>query len=71
MIVLGIIPVRYHSVRFPEKALADIRGKSMVQRVYEKAIQAPGLDKVIVATDHPKIFDHVSEFDGKVSYDQF
>jgi len=37
MKVLGIIPSRYASTRFPGKPLADICGKSMVQRVYEQA----------------------------------
>ena len=38
----------------------------MVQRVYEQATQAAGLDKVVVATDHTKIVEHVTEFGGKV-----
>ncbi len=66
MSILGIIPVRYHSSRFPGKALADVHGKSMVQRVYEQAMLAKGLDRVVVATDHPKIFDHINEIGGKV-----
>lgn len=65
MRIIGVIPVRYKSTRFPGKALADINGRSMVQRVYEQATKASGLDKVIVATDHPIIFDHVREFGGK------
>ncbi len=65
MRILGIIPVRYHSSRFPGKALADVHGKTMVQRVYEQAMQAAGLDKVVVATDHSKIAEQVTEFGGK------
>jgi 3-deoxy-manno-octulosonate cytidylyltransferase (CMP-KDO synthetase) len=64
MNILGIIPARYASTRFPAKALADIAGKTMVQRVYEQASRSRSLAKVIVATDHPLIFDHVTSFGG-------
>lgn len=66
MKILGIIPVRFHSTRFPGKALADVHGKTMVQRVYEQVLQAQGFDQVLVATDHSKIFNHITEFGGKV-----
>jgi 3-deoxy-manno-octulosonate cytidylyltransferase (CMP-KDO synthetase) len=62
MKILGIIPARYASTRFPAKALADINGKSMVRRVYEQAVKANSLTKVVVATDHEKIYRHVKEF---------
>ncbi|MFT4834836.1 MAG: 3-deoxy-manno-octulosonate cytidylyltransferase (CMP-KDO synthetase), partial [Flavobacteriaceae bacterium] len=39
MKVLGIIPSRYTSTRFPGKAMVDIGGKTMIRRVYEQAIQ--------------------------------
>jgi 3-deoxy-manno-octulosonate cytidylyltransferase (CMP-KDO synthetase) len=55
--VLGIIPARYGSTRFPAKALALIEGKPMVQWVYEQAVQAKGFDDVAVATDHELIAD--------------
>ena len=64
MQILGIIPARYASTRFPAKALVDIGGKSMIQRVYEQAVQATQLTQVIVATDDQRIFDHVHEFGG-------
>ena len=66
MKILGIIPSRYASTRFPAKALADIGGKSMVQRVYGQAKKSEGLSKVIVATDHEAIFEHVKIFGGEV-----
>ncbi|MFN8357574.1 MAG: 3-deoxy-manno-octulosonate cytidylyltransferase [Spirosomataceae bacterium] len=66
MNIIGIIPARYASTRFPAKALADIGGKSMIQRVYEQACQAASLTKVVVATDHPLIYTHVREFGGNV-----
>ena len=50
MRVLGVIPCRYNSSRFPGKPLAEILGKSMVQRVYEKSSLCNNLHKVIVAT---------------------
>jgi 3-deoxy-manno-octulosonate cytidylyltransferase (CMP-KDO synthetase) len=55
MNILGIIPARYASSRFPGKMLVDIQGKSMVQRVFEQCLQAKSLAKVIVATDDTRI----------------
>ncbi|MBX9851605.1 MAG: 3-deoxy-manno-octulosonate cytidylyltransferase [Cytophagaceae bacterium] len=66
MKILGIIPARYASTRFPAKALADINGKSMIQRVYEQASKSSSLKKVLVATDHELISDHVKKFGGEV-----
>jgi len=66
MEILGIIPARYGSMRFPGKPLVEINGKTMVQLVYEQAVQAQMLKKVIVATDDDKIFNHVLEFGGEV-----
>ncbi len=64
MKILGIIPARYASTRFPGKPLMDIAGKSMVQRVYEQAKKCTHLSKVIVATDNERIFDHVTQYGG-------
>ena len=64
MVILGIIPARYASSRFPGKPLADINGKYMVQRVFEQASKA--LDNVVVATDDQRIYDAVLSFGGKV-----
>ena len=61
-----IIPARYASTRFPGKPLIDIKGKTMVQRVYEQAGKSELATQVIVATDDERIFDHVQSFDGKV-----
>lgn len=66
MKILGIIPARYASTRFPAKALADINGKSMVRRVYEQSQQAESLSRVIVATDDERIRSHVAAFGGEV-----
>ena len=66
MKTLGIIPARYASSRFPGKALANVAGKSMLQRVYEQALQAKLIDAVVVATDDERIFDHCNAFRGNV-----
>jgi 3-deoxy-manno-octulosonate cytidylyltransferase (CMP-KDO synthetase) len=66
MRILGIIPARYDSTRFPGKPLAKIDGKSMIHRVYEQATQAKRLSFVIVATDDERIFKEVQSFGGKV-----
>lgn len=66
MDILGIIPARYASTRFPAKALAAIHGKSMIQRVFEQARQASSLTAVVVATDDVRIADHVQQFGGEV-----
>jgi 3-deoxy-manno-octulosonate cytidylyltransferase (CMP-KDO synthetase) len=64
--IIGIIPARYASTRFPAKALAMINGKTMVQRVYEQTLQAHTLQKVVIATDHQQIYEHVQSFGGQV-----
>lgn len=66
MKILGIVPARYSSTRFPAKALADIGGKTMVQRVYEQACKARLLDDVVIATDHQAIVSDAARFGGKV-----
>lgn len=66
MKILGIIPARFGSSRFPGKPLVQILGKTMIRRVYEQASKAKKLDKVIVATDDQRIFDEVVSFDGNV-----
>ncbi len=66
MRILGIIPARYASTRFPAKPLADLGGKSMIRRVYEQAKKSKSLSKVIVATDHEEIYNHVTTFGGAV-----
>ena len=66
MKVLGVIPARYASTRFPGKPLVNIQGKTMIQRVYEQAMKAKSLSKVIVATDDERIFNHIKSFNGEV-----
>lgn len=64
--ILGVIPARFASSRFPGKPLIDLAGKRMIQRVYEQAQQASCLDEIWVATDDKRIFEAVVEFGGKV-----
>jgi len=66
MQILGVIPARYGSTRFPAKALALIEGKPMVQWVYENASKATGLSDLVIATDHEAIEKAVKSFGGKV-----
>ena len=64
--IIGIIPARYASTRFPGKPLADLGGQSMIERVYKQVKQAKSLSKVVVATEHKLIYNHVLSFGGGV-----
>ena len=59
--IVGIIPARYDSTRFPGKPLALIAGKTMIERVYEQAKKSTSLQRVVVATD-----ETVRSFGGDV-----
>jgi len=63
--VVGVIPARYGSSRFPGKILADICGKPMIQRVYEQCKKSELLDRLIVAVDDLRVFDIVRKFGGE------
>ncbi|WP_316845070.1 3-deoxy-manno-octulosonate cytidylyltransferase [Pedobacter psychrodurus] len=63
--IIGIIPARYASTRFPGKPLVDIAGKTMIQRVYEQASKAASISKVVIATDDQRIADEVKKFGGE------
>ena len=62
MRIIGIIPARYASTRFPGKPLALIAGKSLIQRVVERCQQAKSLAEVVVATDDRRIADAAGKF---------
>ena len=64
MKVIGIIPSRYASTRFPSKPLQMIKGKTMIQRVWEQAWKSK-LNAVVVATDDIRIADEVLKFGGQ------
>lgn len=63
--IVGIIPARFASSRFPGKPLADIGGKTMIERVYTQAKKSGCLYDVIVATDDKFILEKVKSFNGK------
>lgn len=64
--VIGIIPARYDSTRFPGKPLVEINGITMIERVYKQASLCAKLSGVVVATDDSRIFEHVRSFGGRV-----
>ena len=66
MKILGVIPARYASSRFPGKPLVKILGRSMIKRVYERVSRCKVLDAVVIATDDQRIFEHVKEFGAEV-----
>ncbi len=62
--VVVIIPARYNATRFPGKPLAILKGKPLIQHVYEHASEAARIDAVLVATDDRRIYDAVIGFEG-------
>jgi len=66
MKIVGIIPARYSSSRLPGKPLLLIKGKPMIQNVYEQSEKSKFINKVIVATDDKRIFNCVKNFGGEV-----
>jgi 3-deoxy-manno-octulosonate cytidylyltransferase (CMP-KDO synthetase) len=62
--VLGIIPARLNSTRFPKKLLKKILEKSVLQRTFEKASLSFSLKKILIATESEEIFNHVHSFGG-------
>jgi len=65
MRVLCVIPARYASTRLPGKPLADIAGKPMIQRVYERAITAQLPEMVLVATDDERVLAAIESCGGR------
>jgi 3-deoxy-manno-octulosonate cytidylyltransferase (CMP-KDO synthetase) len=64
--ILGVIPARFASTRFPGKALARISGKSMLEHVFERASQARYLTHIVIATDDERIRDEAQKFRASV-----
>jgi 3-deoxy-manno-octulosonate cytidylyltransferase (CMP-KDO synthetase) len=64
MNIFAFIPARYGSTRFPGKPLALIKGKAMIQHVYERSLQCAEIADAYVATDHSGIFEAVQAFGG-------
>ncbi len=63
--VIGVIPARLGSTRFPGKVLAPIGGRPLIQHVYERLVQASSVDEVLVATDSVEVDEAVSSFGGR------
>ena len=63
--VIGVIPARYGSSRFPGKIIAEIAGKPMIQRVYEQCAKSKLLNELLVAVDDQRVYDVVQSFGGK------
>ncbi|MBC7389467.1 MAG: 3-deoxy-manno-octulosonate cytidylyltransferase [Opitutaceae bacterium] len=66
MNVIGIIPARFASSRFPGKMLAEIHGKTMLRRVYEQCLKSKLLNRVIIATDDERIRANCELFSAEV-----
>src|SRR5713101_6661363 len=64
--ILGVIPARYASSRFPGIALVSIAGKTMLQHVWERASQARYLSDIVIATDDERIRQAASLFQARV-----
>ena len=64
--ILGVIPARFASSRFPGKVLAQISSKSMLQRVYERASLARYLTATIIATDDERVYEVARSFGARV-----
>jgi len=65
MKVIGVLPVRYASSRFPGKPLKEIEGLPMVIHTLKRTQLCKDLDEVYVATDTKNIFELIEEYDGK------
>lgn len=64
--ILGVIPARFASTRFPGKALATLDGKPILQHVYERASQARYLSALVIATDDERIASAARAFSAPV-----
>ena len=61
-LVLGVIPARYASTRFPGKALAPLKNRTLIEQVWLRASRARSIDRLIVATDDRRILDAAVKF---------
>ena len=61
-----VIPARLNSSRLPNKVLLDLKGKTVVQRVYEQCIKANNIDEVYIATDSIEVKDSCERFTNNI-----
>jgi 3-deoxy-manno-octulosonate cytidylyltransferase (CMP-KDO synthetase) len=66
LLVVAVIPARYGSTRLTGKPLVEISGRPMIEHVYRRVAEAPGVDAVVVATDDTRIAEAVESFGGVV-----
>jgi 3-deoxy-manno-octulosonate cytidylyltransferase (CMP-KDO synthetase) len=64
--ILGVIPARYASSRFPGKSLARLDSRTMLEHVYERVSMARYLSSVVIATDDERIRDEARRFGARV-----
>lgn len=64
--IVGVIPARWNSSRFPGKPLANILGKSLIHRTFENAKRCKKLDAVVIATDDIRVFEHAKWLGAEV-----
>jgi len=64
--ILGVIPARFSSTRFPGKVLAPIAGKTMLQHVYERAALSTYLTSILIATDDERVYSAAKNFGARV-----
>ena len=57
-----VIPARLNSSRLPNKILLDLKGKSVIRRVYEQCLKVSGVENIIIAVDDDKVFNHCKGF---------
>ena len=65
MAIVAIIPARYAATRLPGKPLSQIHGRTMIERVHERASAARRVDRVLVATDDDRVVEAVRAFGGE------
>ncbi len=65
MTIIGIIPARWASTRLTGKVLADIKGKPMIQHVWERAKQCATLTEVYIACDHETVLKAAEKFGAR------
>lgn len=65
--ILGVIPARFASTRFPGKPLASLAGKPLIQHVWERATQSRYLSRLVVATDDDRIASAARSFGAQVA----
>ena len=66
MRIIAVIPARLEAQRFPGKLLADLNGKTVLQRTYEAVVNTHLFDQVWVATDSDEIETHIKSLEGNV-----